>query len=65
MATIEYKKHCELCGLLVEIEGFSLLTEKGMKWFCCAGCQSIYQLIFLTNRPMDIDESKTTNNEDN
>ena len=39
------KKSCDLCGLPVEIEGFSLLTKAGKKEFCCEGCQGIYQML--------------------
>ncbi len=58
MVTVEYKKSCDLCGLLVEIEGFSLVTGKGLLSFCCAGCQSIYQLIYMNNKSMEIDDTK-------
>lgn len=36
---------CALCGLPVEIEGFTLNTEQGLQKFCCAGCLCMYQLI--------------------
>ncbi len=36
---------CALCGLPVEIEGFSLETVDGIKSFCCAGCLSVYSLL--------------------
>ena len=39
------KKSCDLCGLPVEIEGFTLLTKEGNKEFCCEGCQGIYQML--------------------
>lgn len=70
MATVEYKKNCALCGLSVEIEGFSLVTGKGSLSFCCAGCQSIYGLIHVNNRILatdgEIDDTKTNNTkEDN
>jgi hypothetical protein len=71
VATVEYKKNCDLCGLPVEIEGFSLVTGKGLLTFCCAGCQGIYGLIYVNNRILatdgGIDDTKTTNNtnEDN
>ena len=45
MATVEYKKPCDLCGQPVEIEGFTLTTTKGKQLFCCAGCVSIYKLL--------------------
>lgn len=37
--------YCALCGLPVEIEGFSLETEQKLQKFCCAGCLCMYQLI--------------------
>jgi len=36
---------CPLCNQPVEIKGFSLQTKEGIKYFCCAGCVSIYQLL--------------------
>jgi len=45
METIEHHETCALCGLAVEIEDFFLTTEKGLQKFCCAGCQSVYQLL--------------------
>ena len=41
----EEKKSCDLCGLPVEVEGFTLLTKEGKKEFCCEGCQGIYQML--------------------
>lgn len=40
------KEPCVLCGQPVEITGFSLTTNDGMQKFCCAGCLSIYQLLY-------------------
>jgi hypothetical protein len=40
----QQQETCALCGLAVEIEGFSLMPE-GLQKFCCAGCLSIYQLL--------------------
>lgn len=45
METIKHRKTCELCGLAVEIDGFSVTTQEGLQNFCCAGCLSIYQLL--------------------
>ena len=45
MDIIKYQNTCTLCGLAVEIEGFSLTTKQGLQRFCCAGCLSIYQLL--------------------
>lgn len=38
-------KACDLCGLQVEIDGFTLITTEGSKIFCCEGCQGIYQML--------------------
>ncbi len=62
--TTTIKKTCALCGQPVEIKGFSLNTRQGELAFCCAGCQSIYQLLnddILSSNP--INNSK--NHEDN
>jgi Putative metal-binding domain of cation transport ATPase len=45
MATVESKKECDLCGLTVEISGFTLKTQEGDKLFCCEGCKGIYQML--------------------
>jgi hypothetical protein len=39
------KKSCDLCGLAIEILGFTLKTKEGDKVFCCEGCKGIYQLL--------------------
>lgn len=39
------KKPCDLCGLPVEVTGFTLLTKEGGKTFCCEGCQGIFQML--------------------
>jgi hypothetical protein len=39
------KKVCDLCGLPVEVPGFTLKTNEGDKNFCCEGCKGIYQLL--------------------
>lgn len=36
---------CALCGLPVEVEGFSVETVEGLKLFCCEGCLSVYRLL--------------------
>jgi len=41
----ENKIQCALCGLDVEISGFSANTTEGLKLFCCAGCLSVYRLL--------------------
>ncbi len=38
---------CEQCGKKIELSGFEMLLEQGMKYFCCEGCLSIYQLVCL------------------
>lgn len=65
MVTVKYKKNCGLCGQAVEIKGFSLVTEKGRLSFCCAGCQSIYGLIYMNNQPMAIDTKTKNKSEEN
>jgi Putative metal-binding domain of cation transport ATPase len=64
VTTVKHGENCDLCGLLVEIKGFTLLAEKGQLSFCCAGCQSIYQLIYMNNKSIGSD-NKTNNNEGN
>jgi hypothetical protein len=41
----ETKKTCDLCGLTVEVSGFTLKTKEGDKAFCCEGCMGIYQML--------------------
>ena len=36
---------CALCGLPVEVVGFTVETIEGLKKFCCAGCVSVYRLL--------------------
>ena len=55
MEAIEHQETCALCGLAVEIKGFSLTTEAGLQKFCCAGCLSIYHL--LNDDGIDLDDS--------
>jgi hypothetical protein len=38
---------CEQCGKEIELSGFELSLEQGIKRFCCEGCLSIYQLVYL------------------
>jgi hypothetical protein len=42
---VNTKKVCDLCGLPVEVPGFTLKTKEGDKAFCCEGCKGIYQLL--------------------
>ncbi len=39
------KAICDLCGLAVEVDGFSLKTKEGDKQFCCEGCKGIFQML--------------------
>lgn len=39
------KKVCDLCGLDIEVKGFTLVTTEGIKAFCCEGCKGIYQML--------------------
>jgi hypothetical protein len=64
VVTVKYKVNCDLCGQPVEIEGFSIATAHGELAFCCAGCQSIYQLIYMHKKTVE-PENDTINNEDN
>lgn len=41
----EQKQTCDLCGLEVEVKGFSLKTKEGDKQFCCEGCKGIFQML--------------------
>jgi len=62
LTTVKYKKICDLCGLTVEIQGFSLKNGEDQLAFCCGGCKSIYQLLYMKAQPQKIDE--TNNNEE-
>lgn len=39
------KEVCDLCGLAVEVNGFKLKTQDGVKKFCCEGCKGIFQML--------------------
>lgn len=39
------KEVCDLCGLAVEVKGFTLKTKEGDKKFCCEGCKGIFQML--------------------
>ena len=39
------KEYCDLCGLPVEVDGFTLKTSDGDKQFCCEGCKGIFQML--------------------
>lgn len=41
----ENKQECDLCGLVVKVEGFELNTKEGDKRFCCEGCKGIFQML--------------------
>jgi hypothetical protein len=64
MATVEYKKPCDLCGQPVEIEGFNLISDKGKQLFCCAGCISIYRLLHGSMPSSDTKPSTYNKKED-
>lgn len=49
---------CGQCGKKIELSGFDLLLEQGMKHFCCEGCLSIYQLVCLKSVSKIIDGEK-------
>jgi hypothetical protein len=49
MSHVEYKVTCTLCGQAVDIEGFTLDDPEGVQKFCCAGCLSIYQLLYTSD----------------
>ena len=63
MVTVKYDKRCNLCGLPVEIEGFSLVVDKKALTFCCAGCLSIYQLIYTNCLSTDTHQPNTNKEE--
>jgi endogenous inhibitor of DNA gyrase (YacG/DUF329 family) len=57
----ENNKNCDLCGLAVEVKGFSLKTRQGDKHFCCEGCKGIYQMLHEAQvLPEDTDDSAQT-----
>jgi hypothetical protein len=39
------KEICDLCGLVVEVDGFQLKTKERNKKFCCEGCKGIFQML--------------------
>ena len=50
------KDICDLCGLVVEVDGFKLKTKDGDKQFCCEGCKGIFQMLHedqVLSEPMD------------
>jgi hypothetical protein len=49
---------CEQCGKEIELLGFDLSLEKGIKHFCCEGCLSIYQLVCVKSVLKIIDGEK-------
>jgi len=50
------KRDCDLCGLPVEILGFTLKTSQGEKVFCCEGCKSIFKLLNEARFQPDLDK---------
>jgi hypothetical protein len=65
VTTVKYNQNCYLCGLPVEIKGFTLMKEQSLLSFCCAGCQSIYQLVYMNTQSIETDKKTNNNNEDN
>ncbi len=63
MATKQGKEVCTLCGLPVEIKGFTLQGADSVQNFCCGGCLSIYQLLYESNNGITINDPPN-NNED-
>ncbi|MCK5121144.1 MAG: heavy metal translocating P-type ATPase metal-binding domain-containing protein [Methylococcales bacterium] len=50
------KEICDLCGLVVEVDGFKLKTKDGDKQFCCEGCKGIFQMLHedqVLSEPLD------------
>lgn len=50
------KEICDLCGLVVEVDGFKLKTKDGDKQFCCEGCKGIFQMLHedqILSEPLD------------
>ena len=52
----ENRSDCSLCGLPVEIVGFTLTTPQGEKVFCCEGCKSIFKLLNKNELLADSDQ---------
>ncbi len=38
-------KPCDLCQLPIEVAGYELMTQTGLKCFCCEGCEGIYRML--------------------
>lgn len=36
---------CDLCHLPIEVSGFELMSDTGVKRFCCEGCVGVYQML--------------------
>jgi len=43
--SVEKNRPCDLCSLPVGVAPFTLQTLEGAKYFCCDGCQGIYELL--------------------
>ena len=41
----EEAKNCDLCQLPVGPAEYLLMTQTGIKQFCCEGCQGIYRML--------------------
>jgi hypothetical protein len=44
---------CDLCGLPVETDAFSVLTTSGPKQFCCEGCDGVYRMLHEAELVLD------------
>jgi hypothetical protein len=53
------KQACALCNQPVAMAGFSQQDADGVKKFCCAGCLSIFRLLYQHHEPTTL---KTKNN---
>lgn len=65
MDIIKYQETCTLCGLIVKVDDFSIITKEGLQKFCCAGCLSVYQLLnddttktSLITQPLNQEDNK-------
>jgi hypothetical protein len=58
----ENKEVCDLCGLAVEVDGFTLNTIDGLKKFCCEGCKGIFQMLHEDQLVKDQDDNSSLTN---
>lgn len=38
---------CDLCQQPAVLKGFEVMTTQGLKTFCCEGCRSIFQMLYV------------------